>query len=480
MDIFRFRRFPIYKDAWQFLKELKKLSYVFRFRAKGFTLIEVLIGTFLILIVFLGIFGVYQLGLKVVGMSKAKIIATAIANGEIEKIRNLPYQSVGTKDAQLPFAKGALDSVTSTVFNNMEFQIEKKVKFIVDEADGIGGADVCNWDYKRVEIKVSWIGRFKGEIKLVTDVAPKNKNEEIQSCQTQPGGILSVLVFDAFGVPVSSPLIEVFNPVSGVRVDFAVPSNGSHDFPLATSTYKVVVSKDGYSSERTFASGESYAGEIIAIPEKSNPIVLEGQTTSISFSIDKLSSMTVETRGLKELGYPIIHNVTFNLRGEKLVGYDDTEKPIYKYSQNHITNGSGSVSIPNLEWDSYYFSIVTPDLDLTEIESPLGVTTTQPIGLSPAGSKEVRLVLKAENSLLLTVKDATTSEPIFSASSTLFNGSLGYEKTQYTDENGQTYFIPLEAATYNLEVSGPGYNSTSTTILISGDTTTTIKLEQIE
>ena len=56
----------------------------------GFTLVEVLVGTFLILIVFLGIFGAYQLGLRVVGQSRNQIVATAIANQEIENIRNLP------------------------------------------------------------------------------------------------------------------------------------------------------------------------------------------------------------------------------------------------------------------------------------------------------------------------------------------------------------------------------------------------------
>jgi type II secretory pathway component PulJ len=42
---------------------------------KGFTFIDVLVGIALMLIVFLGIFGAYQLGLKVVGQSKNKIMA---------------------------------------------------------------------------------------------------------------------------------------------------------------------------------------------------------------------------------------------------------------------------------------------------------------------------------------------------------------------------------------------------------------------
>ena len=59
-----------------------------RFTKKGFTLIEVLVGSFLMLIVFLGIVGAYRLGIKLVSLSKNKVTATAIAGGQIEKIRN--------------------------------------------------------------------------------------------------------------------------------------------------------------------------------------------------------------------------------------------------------------------------------------------------------------------------------------------------------------------------------------------------------
>lgn len=443
--------------------------------SRGFTFIDVLIGVFLLLIVFLGIFGAYQLGIKVVGQSKNKIVATQIANGEIEKIRNLSYEKIGIINGILPTPVGILETTATVTINNAEYKIEREIKYIIDSADGTGAADSCNWDYKRVQIKVFWLGRFGGEVKLVTDISPKDKIQEIQSCQVQPGGILSVSVFNAYGVMVNSPLIEVFNPVSEERVDFFTPDNGQHDFPLATSTYKVVVSKDGYSTERTYGSDE------ITTPEKPHPIVLASQIIEISFVIDQLSSMTVETRGSKGAGYPIIHNATFRLSGAKIIGTDVNENPVFKYSQTHTTNGPGQIAISGLEWDSYNFFVdPASGLDLVEIESPSGATTTQPIALSPASSKEVRLILTAENSLLVTVQNIETLEPIFSASTTLSNESLGYEKTQYTDEKGQTYFIPLTAATYNLEVQAAGYSATSTSVSVSGDATKTIKLEQVE
>lgn len=435
---------------------------------KGVTLIDVLVAIALFLIFFLGIFGAFQLGLRVVGNSKNKIIATAIANQEIEKIRNLPYESIGTLGG---FPSGLLEASRRVLRNNVEFTIRTRVDYVVDPADGITRPeDECPNDYKRAEIKVSWSGLFSGEIALVTDIAPKNLAQEC----AEAGGILSVSVFDAFGVMVPSPLIEIKNPSTEETIKTAVPPGGQYYFSLAPSTYKVVVSKSGYSSERTYGTAE------VTTPTNPHPIVLEDQLTEISFSIDRVSSLSIETRGTRGAGYPVIHNVTFNLRGEKIIGLDAQENPVYKYSQNHTTNGAGEITVSNLEWDSYYFSIVTPGLNLIEIESPPGTTTTQPLGLAPNTSSTVRLILSAENSLLVKVEDLQTLEPIFAARVRLFNINLGYDTTQYTDEIGQTYFIPLQEGNYELEVDGPGYASTSTTSWISGNATTTIQLQQVE
>lgn len=249
----------------------------------GFTFIDVLVGTALVLIVFFGIFGAYQLGLKTIGVSERKITATAIANQQLEKIRNLPYSSVGVKNS---FPDGVLEASTSTLQNNIEYTIEQRVDFVIDAADGIAlPEDECPNDYKKVEVEISFTGRFAGQVQLVTDIIPKNLVEE---CATT-GGILLVSVFDAYGAMVSSPLMEVKDPETGQILKTAAPATGEHYFSLATSTYQVVVSKEGYSSDRTYGPDE------VATPEKPHPIVLESQVTDISLSIDKASAFSVET-----------------------------------------------------------------------------------------------------------------------------------------------------------------------------------------
>jgi hypothetical protein len=572
----------------------------------GFTLIDVLIGIFLISIIFLAMYGLYRLSIIVVEQSRNKISATAIAQGQIEKIRNLPYESVGIKGG---FPDGVLESSTTTIQNNNQYIIETRADYIADPADGIAyPQDDCPNDYKRVEIKVSWPGMLGGEVSEIADISPKNLNQECAAV----GGILYVSVFDAFGVMVPSPLIEVKNPATDQNIKTAAPAEGEHYFSLSTSTYKVVVSKPGYSTERTYGINE------VATPENPNPIVIEGKLTEISFSIDRVSSFSVDTlsswgsgsfsdsfsdeskivassnlvigagqvtlatttSGYSPSGYLIsdtissgelvnwgelnysdnipsnthiryqvlyfdggnwilvpdsdipgnssglspapidfsrldivtypqirikatlfsegshtntptlytwqtsfvtnqtipIPNVVFSLRGNKIIGTDASENPVYKYSISTTTDSGGHKDISGLEWDSYTFSVASSTgLSLISIDP-----SPQPVPLAPNSSGPVKLYLSAQNSLLVTLQDVDTSEPVFAASVRVYNTTISYDKTQYTNSDGQTYFIPLQNKTYNLEISAPGYLSTSTTISVSGQENKVINLEQEE
>jgi len=574
-------------------------------KINAFTLIEVLVGIFLVLIVFVGIFGAYQLALKVISQSRNKITATSIANKEIEIIRNLPYESVGVRDS---FPDGVLEANKTETINNVQYSIETRVDYVIDPADGIAPPeDECPNDYKRIEVRVSWSGFFSGQVKLVTDIAPQTLAQEC----AQVGGILSVSVFDSHGLMVSSPLIEVKNPETDENIKVATPAEGKHFFSLPAGTYKVKVSKTGYSTERTYSTEE------IANPKNPHPLVLEGKLTEISLSIDKVSSFSIDTlsswgidsfsdsfsdkikisesfnveilEGKVELkiidndyqssGYLIstdispsnllsweefswtdseptgteiiyqifyfdgenwilvpdsflpgnssgfssppvdlsgldpetftmlkakgtlstdnltltptlydwqvswknteptpISNVVFHLQGEKTIGEDENGEVVYKYFQNHNSGSGGHISISDLEWDSYTFSLPSESgLDLENIEP-----SPQPIDLLPDTTLSVRLYLKAQNSLFVLVRDAETEEPVFSAKVSLYNEALGYDKTQYTDQNGKTYFIPLEQGTYTLEIYLEGYSTYTETISVSGDESKIINLNRVE
>jgi len=116
----------------------------------------------------------------------------------------------------------------------------------------------------------------------------------------------------------------------------------------------------------------------------------------------------------------------------------------------------------NMEFGSYIFSDFSAsgqDLDLiTSYPYPANGGKTE-VNLSPDSQQEVRLGLRAENTLLITVEDADTSLPLFSAGVNL--QKAGCDITKPTDTNGQAYFIPLEKSVYTLEVEMEGYESYS-------------------
>lgn len=444
-------------------------------KSRGFTLTEVLVGVALLLIIFLGIFGAYQLALKVVSQSKARMIAIAIANQKIEQVQNLPYQSVGVIGGS---PDGTLEPSESVIKNEIEFLVSINVDYITDEADGLAAPeDECIYDYKRARVTVSWLGRFGGEVSLATDIAPKN---EVQECE-ESGGILWAKVFDAYGEKISGAQVnveDILNPEVTKQCLTTLDKECYIALPTSLEgqgeNYKIVVTKDSYSQDQTFGTNESYNSKIIITPKKPNVTILEGQITELSFAIDRLSSFSIQTKtyqkNKEETSHPI-KNVPFNLEGLKTVGTDSEEEPIYKYSASHISGPAGQIDIPNLEWDSYNFSVDKAITDLDLIETEPG---PQPVGLEPNVNQSVILYLEAENTLLAEVKDADTGEPIFSASVRLYK--TDFDETQFTNEDGETFFIPLEAANYNIEITAEGYESYTGQVSVSDDTIKSVNL----
>ncbi len=275
----------------------------------GISLVEVLVGVSLMVIVFVGIFGAYQLVLRVLALSKARIIAISIANEQLEKVRNLSYDDVGVVSG---YPAGVLPAATTTVRNGIEFKIEYQADYVVDPKDGIdcdstngipddktyrlslGGYDCCPNDYKNVKVKVSWEGKSRGSLSMATTVAPKNSEEECN----QKGGLIKVEADNQAGEKVSSPTIKVTRLSTGFTWT-KEPAGGVSYFllePTTTADYMIEVSKAGYSSSRTYGIGDVYQGKTIAIPDHSNIALSEGELEEHTFFIDKLARFDIQTR----------------------------------------------------------------------------------------------------------------------------------------------------------------------------------------
>ncbi len=562
---------------------------------KGFSLIEVLVGILLVTVIFTGIIGAFTLSLKTTFQSKARITALSLANKRIEEIRNLSYADVGTVGG---IPSGTIPQTEERNLNGINFTITTRIINIDDEFDGKLPTDTVPADYKRAKVKVSWPGMIGGEAIILTDVSPKG-------IETMAGGgTISLFVQDAQGVGVGQAEVNIVNDAVTPQIDASYLSD---DYgyvilagaPTSTEAYEVIVEKTGYSSQRTYSKSE------IANPLKPHLSVYENTLTEPSFSIDKVSTLNVETRAqqsfyddfndfsktsdylnieleasearLKKngqyaasgylisqtinpidlvnwdslafsdqeteaakiqyhiyfasstewllvpddvlpgnsLGFetspvdlsgldtgiyssikiwadfstsdlnispmlsdwnvyyntPLIESVQFKLTGGKLLGTDADDNPVYRYSQNQVTNSSGKLILENMEWDSYAFEAISGGgINL------LRVFPSNPFVLMPNVSATAKLYYRADNSLLVTVLDESDNSPVFGASVHLSNSGLGYSRVLPSNKNGKSYFLPLEASNFTLETEAYGYASSTASVDVSGTTLHTIYL----
>lgn len=296
---------------------------------KGFTLIEVLVGTALSLVVFLGIFGCYQLGLKVLSQSKARIIASAIVTEKIEKARSFPYYQIGTYECKEAFPgcdpeieaqiipgypQGLIKKSETETRNNIEFTINSVVEYVINCSDGVGVAgavcpaeaddscpelpcpkDECPNDYKKMRIEVSWSGRFSGSVVLDSLAGPAISEQECE----EKGGFLVMSVYNAYGdAIVEFPEITVENTETS-EIKTATPEDGKHTFVLApgSALYKLTITKAGYTQEQTFKTGDFYDGTEIANTQYpyGNPNISEGEVEERTYYIDQESTFNIRT-----------------------------------------------------------------------------------------------------------------------------------------------------------------------------------------
>jgi len=256
---------------------------------RGFSLVEVVIVSGLIAVVFTGLLMSFRYSLELVANSRAKLSALSLANDRMEYFRSLPYASVGTVAGIPP---GVIPQNSSTTLNDIVFYERVLVEYVDDPADGILGSttnpdinDIPS-DYKRLKVEISWLERTgTSTIAMVSNIVPSS----IET--TEGGGSVRISVRDGAGGMVPGASVRLFNTTLSTPVDvtrFATAA-GEALFSGAPSgtNYEVYVTAPGYSYDQTYA----------ATPPNSNPItpllpVIEANTESLTFTIGALSDFT--------------------------------------------------------------------------------------------------------------------------------------------------------------------------------------------
>lgn len=432
----------------------------------GFTLLEVVISLAILMMLFVAISKIVQSILENVIQSRIRTVALSLAQSQLEQIHNLPYVKVGTVGGIPP---GSIQPQKTVIVNSQKYTIETSIVFIDDPFDQQTPQDLVNVDYKRVRVQVTWEDDIESApVTLLTNISPKG----IETWQNS--GTLVINVFNSQGLPVSGATVNIDNEILTPQIHTQTYTDNFGlvvypGTPICNTCYKVTVTKAGYSTDKTYSTTE------VTNPLQPYATVLNGQITSMSFAIDQVGAVTLQSYNPS---YNPTTNIQFTLRGQKIIGYDINDDPVYKTSINSNTGGF-TVQIPGLEWDTY-------ELILTNFFHNLaGSNPIFPIALSPGSSLTVPFIAGpySQSSLLLIVKDAQ-DQPLASASANLKNMGLSYDLTKVTNATGsvdfgQVFFSNLSPAVYNYQISLPGYKEATGSVNISSNMREMFILEKL-
>lgn len=404
---------------------------------RGTTFVETLVATAFFLVVSLAIYQAWATIVKLNNNIKIKEIITTLANEEFERIRNMPYANIGVGAGGVP--PGTLDQNTTYIKEGLTFRIDRTVRNIDNDFDGtLGGVpnDDDPADQKQVELKVRYIeaGVTVSMETFTTTISPKGLEDSTGN------GSLKITVIDAEGDPVPAADVQIRNYIASpnIIINDQVGADGELmvvDTPPYTQAYEIYVSKtSSFSTDRTYDSSD-IGGSTPTLPHAT---VVENDVTEITLSIDKYGSGTITS---VDESCAVVGDFDFDIHGAKTIGYSPT---LYKYDESFATNSGGSVSIPQLEWDTY--SIESNDASYEII----GANPLLDFVVEPNQSQEVELIVATKNTptVLVTVRDLNSGLPLDDADVTLTQVSGG--SNQYTDT---TYRGTFDQTDW---VGGPG------------------------
>lgn len=199
---------------------------------------------------------------------------------------------------------------------------------------------------------------------------------------------------------------------------------------------------------------------IVTYPSLRVEATLESANGSSTPSVDQMSLVYA-------YGPEPLPNLTFKMQGAKTIGNAPT---IYKYDQSHSSGAGASVTLSNIEWDSYTLSVPNTGYAVAESCNP------QPENLAPASSQTTKLYLATQKPTSLLVDVRGTGDALIGGATARLT-KIGFDVTQTTSSCGQTFFDDIATSTYTLTVDKAGYQQyTNANVVVGGETRLSVVL----
>ncbi len=394
---------------------------------RGITLIDLIISISIVALLFGGIYVVYISIESSIAGAGIRTAAVAAINNELEIVRNLPYESVGTVGG---IPAGVIPQTQTVTEGNYLFSLQTTVLNIDDPYDSSPSSSPVA-DYKLVDITATCSQCADTvPVEITTTVAPT------RLAQGTPYGSIFINAMDASGLSVADATVRVVNASVTPSVDLTDTTNASGvlkliGVPTSTQGYGIFISKPGYSSAQTYPPGA--AGN--PNPVQPDITVATATVSQVTLAIDHVSALDVATVDDR---CNAVASQPFTVTGQRLIG---TNPNVFAFSTSTQTSSSGTAVLANLAWDTYTLVFGGTGFDLA------GTIPLDPVVLPPSTTQPFAFVLApaADPSLLVTVKDAMTGAGIPQAQVGLVNGGTSFGLTtdhavfSETDWSGGNY-----------------------------------------
>lgn len=393
-----------------------------RKREHGFTVLEFVYASVILLIVAMGVMAVFTYSVQSSQSSSTKVDALNLANERIELIRNLPYDDVGLEDASgepvdIPGSVQTPDVVG-------DYTVDTAVRWSRDP-------DTGRAEYKIVDVTVAWTTGLGGEVTISSNVY--GKSDLVNT------GDISVTVLDYdTSEPIENARVTI-TPSTGTARALRTSENGEAFFGyLATGEYTVAVDYSGYIYDYVDLSTLTVAPDLLS-----------------SFVVRMQLPSTVRVTVTNAGGDPI---------SDALVTLRRPDVP----NQTLYTDVNGVAEFGNLLVANYTVTVEKSGYgqgSADAIVSDVGQTADVLVTMAPRNG----LVVRAQDESGVAMAGVTVE---VRGPSPATGHAAGSPST--TASNGEASFDSLVNGSYTITVTKTGFSPQTTTVAYDGSSVTPV------
>ena len=342
--------------------------------SSGFTIIELIIGIFVLSIVAVSILQLSASLTTSARYAKFKAVSLSLATNKMEYLKSLPFDSLAIAGGTI-YSASPLPATEDQTIDGFTYTIKSDIDYVDDAFDGCASypnttiaqqlcrgypaptgspTDTNPKDYKVLTVTVVLKSSNKQFASVSTNVSAR-----VAETASTTGGMV-VRVLDLSGSPLSGASVAVVNSTVSPNINQVDTTdiNGIaifYDLPPDTTNndYVITASKSGYSSLTTIAPTASL------IPYYSNQQIITQQSSQVTMVIDKKTtdSMLLEvmnTSGIKLSNAKIYTKGSYKKYNSPtdLTYYFDNLSP----SDTRVaSDASGLIQMLNLDPGTYIF-----------------------------------------------------------------------------------------------------------------------------